>query len=534
MTLQRWVCFHLRLIINDLTLICTGINLSDDDMNVIRAHNYKVDVNLGDRSFNKLIRAFPALGGLPSLKRIQSRIAFLLGVQFVDYHCCVNSCCCFTGPFATQTTCPYCGEPRFTPSDKPRKLFRYLPLTPRLLALYTNANIAKTLRYRHDYQSQPSTSADVFDGSHYKRLCRTRVTIDGESLGHKFFSQPTDIAIGLSTDGFGPFKRRKQTCWPIITFLYNFPPEIRFKLENIFCLGMIPGPTAPKDYDSFLVPWVEELLKLAQGVPALDAYADCSFLLRVYLILAFGDMPALAKMLRLKSTNAIVPCRACRIIALRDPDGGRNAHYYAALHTPSGPSYDPLNLPLRTHDEFMRHALDVAQAEGPLQHDLAIQYGIHGVPILTTLSSMSVPSSFPHDFMHILENIIPMLTTHWTGTFKGLSVGSESYEIPKTVWEAIGEACEASGTTIPTAFGARVPNIAVHRYHFIAETWMLFATFIGPVVLHDRFTEPIYYEHFVSLAKLINLCLKLEISDRDVEEIEKGFAAWVVEYERSV
>jgi hypothetical protein len=257
-------------------------------------------------------------------------------------------------------------------------------------------------------------------------------------------------------------------------------------------------------------------------------------MLHTYLILAFGDMPALAKLLRLKSTNAIVPCRACRLTAIRDPNGGRHAHYYAALHSPSGPSFQPLNLPLRTHDEFMRQALDVARSEGTAQSNLAILYGIHGVPILATLSSISIPASFPHDFMHIMENIIPMLINHWTGTFKGLDVGSESYEIHKTVWESIGEACAASGTTIPTAFGARVPNIATHRYHFIAETWMLFATFVGPVVLHKHFTQSVYYEHYVSLVKLINLCLKLEISRYELEEIEKGFAAWVVEYERFV
>jgi Transposase family tnp2 len=442
-------------------------------MNVIRAHNYKVDVNLGDRSYQKLLRAFPGIENLPSLQRLRSRMTFLSGVRPIDYHCCINSCCCFTGPFMAQTTCPYCGQPRYTPSGKPRKLFQYVPLTPRLLALYGNADVAKTLRYRHEYQSQPRTSADVFDGSHYKQLCRTPVTIDGEKLGHKFFSQPTDIAIGLSTDGFGLFKHRKQTCWPIIVFLYNFPPEIRVQLANIYSLGLIPGPTAPKDFDSFLVPVVEELLKLAQGIPALDAHTNRNFMLHTYLILAFGDMPALAKMLRLKGTNAIVPCRACRLTAIRDPNGGRHAHYYAALHSPSGPSFQPLDLPLRTHDEFMRQALDVARSEGTAQSNLATLYGINGVPILATLSSISIPASFPHDFMHIMENIIPMLINHWTGTFKGLDVGSESYEIPKTVWESIGEACAASGTTIPTAFGAQVPNIATHRYLFIAETWML-------------------------------------------------------------
>jgi hypothetical protein len=41
------------------------------------------------------------------------------------------------------------------------------------------------------------------------------------------FSDERDIARGLSTDGFSPFKKRKKTCWPIILFNYNLPPEIQ-------------------------------------------------------------------------------------------------------------------------------------------------------------------------------------------------------------------------------------------------------------------------------------------------------------------
>jgi hypothetical protein len=131
----------------------------------------------------------------------------------------------------------------------------------------------------------------------------------------------------------------------LIGFLFNFPPEIRIKLASIFSLGIIPGPTAPKDYDSFLVPFVEEMLKLARGIRAWDAYAGFNFMLHVYLLLVFGDMPALAKMLRLKSTNAVAACRACEIIALRDPAGGRHARYDAALNSPDGgPPYNPLDL----------------------------------------------------------------------------------------------------------------------------------------------------------------------------------------------
>ena len=511
-----------------------GIRLSEDDWTFICAHNYKVSTNLGARSYVKLPRAFPSLRNLPSLKLLRSRLKFLSGVMPVLYDCCINSCCCYTGPYVELTQCPYCGELRRTQSGRPRKTFMYVPIIPHLVNLYRNATVANTLQYRHDYKAKPDGVADVFDSEHYQHLHRTEVTIQGIPIGHKFFSQPTDIALGLSTDGFGPFKCRKQTCWPLLLYIYNFPPKIRTHLVRLFSLGLIPGPKAPKDFDSYLLPAIEELLQLARGVPAFDARYNRLFVLFAYLILCFGDMPALAKLLRLKGHNAISPCRACHILGIRDVASGGRTHY-TPLHRPDGESYDPLGLPLRSHNEFLRQAIQVAMAPTDTkENNRAKLFGIHGVPLLSVLSSISIPASFPHDFMHVIENILSCLVGLWTGTYKGLDVGAEHYRINSTVWDAIGKACAASRSTIPTSFGCRVPNIVTERHHFIAESWLLFATFLGPILLRGRFTDGIYYRHFVKFVILINLCLKMEISTSELNEIEKGFAEWVLEYERCI
>src|ERR1700722_12256337 len=239
-------------------------------MDILRAFNYKVSVDLGATAFEKMSRAFPQLNNLPSLQRINTRIAHLSGIMPVSYHCCINSCCCFTGPYTELNTCPYCDETRYQSNGQPRNILSYLPLIPRLINYYANEKMANTMQYRHDYHSKPSVTADVFDGENYRNLCKEPVTLDGKPLGHRFFSQPTDIALGLSTDGFGPFKRRKHTCWPIIGFNYNLPLDIRYRLENLIPFGLIPGPKAPKDFDSFLRPLIEELRKLMEGVPAFD------------------------------------------------------------------------------------------------------------------------------------------------------------------------------------------------------------------------------------------------------------------------
>jgi hypothetical protein len=500
-------------------------------MAAIRAHNYITDTNLGARSYAKLRKAFPELSNLPSLQRLRTRIQALSGVEVTHYHCCINSCCCYTGPYAQLTKCPYCDEERLK-RGKPRKVYSYFHLIPRFVNLFRNANVATLLQYRHDYQKKPGTTADVFDGERYRRLCNTEVTIDGDPIGHNFFSQPTDLALGLSTDGFCPFKRRKQTCWPIIVFLYNLPPEVRTRLSHIFCVGMVPGPKAPKDIDSFLLPFVNELIQLARGVPAFDARQQRMFVLFAYLIFVFGDMPAVAKLLRLRGHNAISPCRACRIIAIRDIQSNSKTHY-APLRRPDGTEYDPFSLPSRTHEEFMRQAIQVAQSPTQAEETRrGKQFGINGVPVLTVLSSLSVPASFPHDFMHIMVNVLSALVNLWTGEYKNLDVGNRDYHVQITVWNAIGEACAASGATIPSSFGCRVPNIASERYFFIAESWLLFASFLGPVVLRQCFARQEYYDHFTQLVKQMNACMKMELTSREIDEIEHGFAQWVTDYER--
>jgi hypothetical protein len=342
-----------------------------------------------------------------------------------------------------------------------------------------------------------------------------------------------------STDGFCPFKRRKQSCWPIIFFNLNLSPEIRFHLEHIICAGVIPGPHAPKDMASFLFPIVEELLDLHRGISAYDAESDSMILLCAFLILIFGDIPAIAKMMEMKGHNGKSPCRACEILGIRIPDSNNPIHYIP-LNRPSRgplaePSYNPLALPLRTHDRLMAQAREVVDANTNTEEDrLSTLYGIKRIPLLSILPSVQFPTSFPYDFMHLIwENLIPNLLKLWTGDFKELDQGTGDYQLAKPVFEAIGEAVATSSDTIPSAFGARVPNPSKDRSYFTAETWSLWALFLGPILLRGRFRRDTYYKHFVRLVELLNICLSRsrEISAEELKTLREGFAGWVLKYE---
>ena len=131
----------------------------------------------------------------------------------------------------------------------------------------------------------------------------------------------------MSTDGFAPFRRRKKTCWPLLLYNYNLPPEIRFHLQYILCIGIIPGPNKSKDFDSFFWPAVKELLKLAMGIRVFDVAQSELFPLRAYLILVFGDIPALSMVMRIKGHNGLRPCHMCHIKGLRIPNSRATTHY---------------------------------------------------------------------------------------------------------------------------------------------------------------------------------------------------------------
>jgi len=176
------------------------------------------------------------------------------------------------------------------------------------------------------------------------------------------FSDPRNIALGLSADGFGPFKCCTQTVWPIILFNYNLPPKECFLKWNIISIGVFPGPKKPCDFNSFLWPLVQELLQLEIGASASDAITKDIFFLHAYLIVVFGDILAISMVMCMKGHNTISPCHMCTIKGVCIPSLQVMMHYIPLCHNgfpDSQEQYDPCVLSLRNHTSFMEQAKEV-------------------------------------------------------------------------------------------------------------------------------------------------------------------------------
>jgi hypothetical protein len=231
----------------------------------------------------------------------------------------------------------------------------------------------------------------------------------------------------------------------------------------------------------------------------------------------------------MKGHNGLHPCRFCEILGIHIE--GKTVHY-VPLYRSDG-SVDPANLPMRSHDKFIEQGASVLEAPtNAAAERLAKDTGIKGIPLLASLNTLNFPFSFPLDFMHLIfENLIPNLIKHYTGTFKDLDSGTEDYKLSKEAWSEICEAGSASGDTIPSSFGSRMPNIETEHSNMTAEAWGFWSMYLAPILLRNRFSRRRYYDHFLKLVKLIHTCISFELKRSEVAEIRQGFQDWVLEYE---
>jgi hypothetical protein len=389
---------------------------------------------------------------------------------------------------------------RFNSAGSSRRLFRYSPLIPQLRALFLDPDMVEKLGYRVlcDQIREDGVIQDVFDSEQYLKLRETLLDPEGN---YHFFDDPRDIALGVSTDGFTLFKRRRcgfSTAWPILITNYNLHPRIRNRLENVLCVGVIPGPKQCKDLNSFLVPLLDELLELEAGVegstPPGPGLKGSNFVFRAFLIIIFGDIPAVAKMLMMKGHNAAKPCRSCLISGVLCQLERNSVYYVPLAHPDQAHVLTFADLPPRTHQQILDQLdeIEAAQTEAR-RKNLAQEYGLNSRSIFTYLRSIDLAMCAPYDAMHLLfENLVPNMIRHWTGHFKGLNQGSGSYQLTQEQWDKIGKLTETAAHTVPSFFVGTLPNIAQDGNLYKAEAYSFWFQYLAPILLHSRLREPYY------------------------------------------
>jgi len=97
-------------------------------------------------------------------------------------------------------------------------------------------------------------------------------------------------------------------------FCLSLPPDLRYKPENVFIAGIIPGPHEPTvlGIHNILNPLVEELCGLWEGLQV-ELPTFPTYQVRTALIALTSDLPAARKVAGFGSHSATYPCSHCYI-----------------------------------------------------------------------------------------------------------------------------------------------------------------------------------------------------------------------------
>lgn len=96
----------------------------------------------------------------------------------------------------------------------------------------------KCEKWRSRQESIPSSFlGDIYDGRVWKAFC-------SDKYGN-FLRSPHSLLLALNVDWFEPFERGVYAVGAIYLTILNLPRNIRYKLENIILVGVLPGPKEP-------------------------------------------------------------------------------------------------------------------------------------------------------------------------------------------------------------------------------------------------------------------------------------------------
>ena len=62
----------------------------------------------------------------------QKLVSKMTQIEAIAYDCCINSCMCFTGKYATLQVCKICSKSWRNQKNQPFKIFSYLPIILRI------------------------------------------------------------------------------------------------------------------------------------------------------------------------------------------------------------------------------------------------------------------------------------------------------------------------------------------------------------------------------------------------------------------
>ncbi|OAD67127.1 hypothetical protein PHYBLDRAFT_151731 [Phycomyces blakesleeanus NRRL 1555(-)] len=202
-------------------------------------------------------------------KTVDALLKSKSSVKGHEYDVCLNGCQLY-GINDDQESCVDCDELQYKTdteqSQTPAASMKLMSVGDMFSQMLADSATRELLHYRANWESVAGQLTNIFDGKNYKQLVQQGL-----------FSNPNNIAIGLYTNGFVNQKKGKSS--------YTIVHAV---------LAILPGPKKPTHLDSFL----------GNGVEVCRA--------KIHLLLASGDIPAVADMTNIGSHASLFGCQICK------------------------------------------------------------------------------------------------------------------------------------------------------------------------------------------------------------------------------
>ena len=328
--------------------------------------------------------------------------------------------------------------------------------------------------------SRNGTLQDVWDGSGLHPLIAP----------DRFFSNPHNMALSLSTDGVPLYKSSAVSLWPVYVVVLNLSPHIRMNSTNIILCGVWVGPSKP--IMSLLLNPVAKYLETLSSVGMQINTPDGIVTVRAKLILGIFDLPAKALVLCAKQYNGEFGCSVCL-------HPGKRLQNNARIYLPDRAYPD------RTHTQVIAAACEAEASNSIIQGIISMS------PFASTLDLVA---SIPVDYMHaVLEGVCRWLMKAWFESKFHL----EPFYIGRQV-KAID--IQLTKQKPPTEFSHPPRSIEKHLHYWKASeirSWLLFYSL--PLLL--GYLPSLYWHHYELLVCAMHILLGTSITLAQLEAAEQ-------------
>ncbi|ETW75713.1 hypothetical protein HETIRDRAFT_422383 [Heterobasidion irregulare TC 32-1] len=362
--------------------------------------------------------------------------------------------------------------------------------------------------------------ADVWDGTDF---------IDAVKNG---LIKEYDPVVMFSIDGAQLYCNKGSDCWIYIWVILDRSPDLWYKKKYVLPGGFIPGPSKPKNLDSFIFPGMYHLSALQrEGIPAMASI--------------FGGV----------GHHGAYGCRLYCPQKGRHKPGG--AQYYPACLKPvdsdiassNHPNYDLRTMIVPTAEEtekrYLSNLTHVSEARSAAEYRARrLQTGLCKPTLLSGIDPrhrLRIPALFPTDLMHLCalnltELIVGLLLGLLHGTLDcSVSDNRDSWTFSVLrdlqIWQAHGKAVAAATPYLPGIFDQPPRNPAEKiNSGYKAVEYMTWIYGLAPTLLY-RTLPSIFWRHFCKLVAGIRLVHQRRISQKELRRAHRLLIEYAEDFE---